>query len=101
VQSPERASCSPDRLHGVALACPVEGAAVAREHLLHAHRSPGRNIGDLVGRRCGERVEDELVALRISHVHAVESEYVEVHIQPESFIRPTVRRSSSTIRSIR
>ena len=62
-----------DRLHDVALAGTVDRAAVAREDLLHALRGPARDLSHLVGGRRGERVEEELTALRSPHVDAIES----------------------------
>jgi hypothetical protein len=64
------------RLLGVALADAVERAAVAREDLLHALCGPHGDVGDLLRARRGERVEDQLAAVWLADVDAIEQEQV-------------------------
>ena len=86
-----------DRLHDVALAGSVDRAAVTREDLLHALRCPGRDISHLVSGRRGERVEDELTALRIAHVNAIQRDYMKVDIKSERRV-PALNRSGRSPR---
>jgi hypothetical protein len=83
-ERPERKLLS-ERLGGVALASAVEGAAVARENLLHALRGSRGDVGALLRARRSKRVEeDQLAAARRADIDPIEHDDVEVDVEPES-----------------
>jgi len=71
------------RVLGVTLAGAVQRAALAREDFLHAERGPLRDVSDLVSGGLRQGVEHQQRVGIFADVDAVQSEHMEVDIQPQ------------------
>ena len=68
---------------GVALARAVECATLAREDLLDAQRGPLGNLCDLLGGGLSQGVEHERASRIFAGVDAVQSDDVDVDVEPQ------------------